>query len=130
MRHQLKAKSGLLRYVVSRFKLPVWTLCLALALGSCAAPGVKELTRPITESTLAKALVSDDKLTDEHLAYLNKEGVDRVYRRSPAEAVRTLADRLVQQPSSSSRISLAEVCSKTGDNLRSKSPQETVGREL
>ena len=121
------ASGCVIRHVPSRFHFLGWMVSLVLGLSSCATPGVRELTRPITESGLAMALVSNDQLSGELRAYLENEGVYELYRRSPAEAVQTLAKRLSELPSDGSRASLAEVCSKAGDRLRGKNPDQALG---
>lgn len=98
-----------------------------IALWSCASPGVKEFTEPIADSTIAQLLVSGDHLTPELRAYLKEEGLDATYRRSPADAVRTLSSRLKARHTEDARTALAQLCAKTGEKLRRTSPEEAMG---
>ncbi|MFT5042275.1 MAG: hypothetical protein ACI8XO_001701 [Verrucomicrobiales bacterium] len=108
-------------------RLKLIALLPLVALWSCSAPGVKELTKPIADSKIAQVLVSGDHLTPELRAYLEQKGLDRAYRRSPGDAVRTLSSRLRTRPSDDARTALAQLCAKTGEKLRRTSPEEAIG---
>ena len=87
---------------------------------------VKELSRPVIESRLVQALVSDD-LSDELEVYLESKGLDRGFGTSPAETVAALADQLGAEPSGDDRLFLAQLCAKAGESLKERDPGAAIG---
>lgn len=104
-------------------------ILVALGMSSCAMPGVRELARPVTESKVARLLVST-RLPPELRNHLKAQGVSEIYRRSPGEAIRRMSADLADNPSEPAREKLARICLRTGEMIRDRDPVEAAGHYL
>jgi len=102
----------------------------AFILTSCSVPGVKLVTRPITDSVIVGTLLNPKKVTPETKAHLAEEGLTSVYRKDPAEAVRILSERLATDSSHGQRRALIELCSDTGEKLSEEDAYLAAGYHL
>ena len=100
----------------------------ALLLSTCSTRTrvVKELTRPVVESRLVQAIVSDD-LSDELQVYLKSKGIDQGFGTSPVEIVTALAEQLGPNPSGMDRLYLAQLCAKAGESLKERDTTAAIG---
>ena len=107
-------------------------LCLAAAtlLASCAAPGVKELARPVYDSPVLNALVNPAQLTPDSQRYLQEQNLLQVYRTNPDRAAKTLRTKIDAGAPPQAHLALAEFYANTADSLDSDALAEAVGYHL
>lgn len=102
-------------------------LLLVLVLGACSGPKMEILDRPVTATKTGQALRSSKKQTDSTLATLRTENLLQTYRKTPQQAIVSLAQRYQQTPSTSRRKALAEMLSDTGNELLSEDRDRALG---
>ena len=105
-------------------------LLLVLTLGACSGPKMEILDRPVTETKSGQAFRSSKKQTDSTLATLRTENLLQAYRKTPQQAIVSLAQRYQQAPSASRREALGEMLSDTGDELLPEDRDRALGYYL
>jgi pimeloyl-ACP methyl ester carboxylesterase len=91
---------------------------------------METLNRPVTATKTAQAVRSSKEQTDGTLATLRTENLLQTYRKTPQQAIVTLAQRYQQAPSAPRRQALGEMLSDTGDELLPDDRNRALGYYL